>query len=72
MGCSRERFSFGGPCHVVGVGKGETALVFLGQLGSQGNTEPMPKPLIVEADGGERLDGDVSQRQLSSHRDDEV
>ena len=26
----------------------------------------------VEADGGERLDGGMSQCQLSSHRDDEV
>ena len=30
------------------------------------------KPLMVEADGGERLDGGVSQCQLSSDRDDEV
>ena len=30
------------------------------------------KPPIVEADGGERLDGGVSQCQLSSHHDDEV
>ena len=32
----------------------------------------MLKPPVVEADGGERLDGGVSQCQLSSHRDDEV
>ena len=32
----------------------------------------MLKPSVVEVDGGERLDGNVSQRQLSSHRDDEV
>ena len=29
-------------------------------------------PPVVEVDGGERLDGGVSQCQLSSHRDDEV
>ena len=68
----RERFSSGEPRHVVGVGKGEVALVLPGWLGSQGDTELALKPLVVEADGGERLDGDVSQRQLSSHRDDEV
>ena len=32
----------------------------------------MLKPPIVEADGGERLDGGVNQCQLSSHRADEV
>ena len=31
----------------------------------------MLKPPVVAADGGERLDGGVSQCQLSSHRDDE-
>ena len=30
------------------------------------------KPPIVEANGGERLDGGVSQCQLSSHYDEEV
>ena len=30
------------------------------------------KPPIAGADGGERLDGEMGQRQLSSHRDDEV
>ena len=40
--------------------------------GSKGDAEPALKPPIVEADGGERLDGGVGQRQLSSHRDDEV
>ena len=32
----------------------------------------MLKPPVVKADGGERLDGGVSQCQLSSYRDDEV
>ena len=41
-------------------------------LGSQGDTELVLKPPVVEVDGGERLDGGVSQCQLSSHRDDEV
>ena len=60
------------PHHVIGVGKGEVALVLHGLLGSKGDTELVLKPLVVEADGGERLDGGVSQCQLSSHRDDEV
>ena len=42
------------------------------QLGSKGDAGLVLKPPVVEADGGERLDGDVCQRQLSSHRDDEV
>ena len=41
-------------------------------LGSEGDAELAPEPLVVEADGGERLDGDMSQDQLSSHHDDEV
>ena len=32
----------------------------------------MLKPPVVEADGGERLDDNMGQRQLSSHRDNEV
>ena len=43
-----------------------------GWLGSQGDAELVLKPRIVETDGGERLDGGVSQCQLSSHCDDEV
>ena len=54
------------------MGEGEAALVIPGLLGSQGDTELALKPLIVEANGGERLDGGMSQRQLSSDRDDEV
>ena len=41
-------------------------------LGSKGDTGLVLKPPVGEADGGERLDGGVGQRQLSSHRDDEV
>ena len=59
------------PRHVVVVGKGEAALVLPGLLGSKGDTKLALKPLVVEADGGERLDGGVSQCQLSPHRDDE-
>ena len=59
-------------CYVIGVGKGEATLGLSGLLGSEGDAELAPKPLMVEADGGERLDGGVSQRQLSSHHDDEV
>ena len=68
----REGSSSGKPCHVVGVGKGEAALVLPRLLGSKGDTKLALKPLMVEVDGGERLDGGVSQCQLSSHRDDEV
>ena len=68
----REGSSSGKSCHVIGVGKGEVALVFPGLLGSQRDTKLVLKPLVVEADGGERLDGGMSQCQLSSHRDDEV
>ena len=46
-------------------------LVLPGLLGSKGDAELAPKPLVVEADGGERLEGGVRPYQLSSHRDDE-
>ena len=57
---------------VVGIGKGEVALVLPRLLGFKGDTELALKPFVVEADGGERLDGGVSQCQLSSHCDAEV
>ena len=50
----------------------ERVMVLPRLLGSKGDTELVLKPLVVEADGGERLDGGVSQCQLSSHRVDEV
>ena len=68
----REGSSSRKPRHVVGVGEGEAAPVLPGLLGSKGDTKLALKPLVVEADGGERLDGGVSQCQLSSHHDDEV
>ena len=68
----REESSFRKPRHVIGIGKGEAVLDLPGLLGSKGDPEPALKPLMVEADGGERLDGGMSQCQLSSHRDDEV
>ena len=58
-------------CHVV-IGKDEATLVLPGLLGSKGDTELAPKPLVVEADGGERLDGGVHPYQLSSHRDEKI
>ena len=61
----------GAPCRVFRR-EGEAARVPPGRLGSKRDTGLAPKPPVVEADGGERLDGGVSQRQLSSHRDDEV
>ena len=48
------------------------AQVLPGRLGSRGDAGLALKPPVVEADGGERLDGGMGQRQLSSHRDDEV
>ena len=59
-------------CHIVIVGKGEATLVLPGLLGSKGDAELVPKPLVVEADGGERSDGGVRPYQLSSHRDNEI
>ena len=52
-------------CHVVVVGKGEATLVLPRLLGSEGDAEPVPKPLVVEDDGGERMDGGVRLYQLS-------
>ena len=59
-------------CHVVIVGKGEATLALPGLLGSKGDAELAPKPLVVEDDGGERLDGGVRPYKLSSHHDDEI
>ena len=68
----REGFSSSEPRHDVGIREGEVARVLPRWLGSQGDAELALEPPIVEADGGERLDGGVSQCQLSSHRDDKV
>ena len=62
----------GRSCHVVIVGKGEATLVLPGLLGSKGDAVLAPKTFMVEAGGGERLDGGVHPYQLSSHRDDEI
>ena len=61
----------GAPCGVFWR-EGEAAWVLPRWLGSKGDTGPALKPPIVEANGGERLDGGMGQRQLSSDRDDEV
>ena len=66
----REHY-WGAPCGVF-YREGEAARVLPRWLGSEGDTGLALKPPIVEVDGGERLDGDVGQRLLSSHRDDEV
>ena len=52
--------------------EGEAARVLPGRLGSEGDTELVLKPPVAGANGGERLDGEMGQRQLSSHRDNEV
>ena len=62
----------GRSCHVVVVGKGEATLVLSGLLGSKGDAELAPKPLVVEDDGGERLDGGLRPYQLSSQCNDEI
>ena len=59
-------------CHVIVAGKGEATLVLPRLLGSEGDTELAPKPLVVEDDGGERLDGGVYSYQLSPHRNDKI
>ena len=61
----------GAPCEVFWR-EGEAARVLPGRPGSEGDIGLALKPPVVEADGGERLDGGVGQRQLSSHRGDEV
>ena len=48
----RKGFSSSQPRHVVGVGKGEAALVLPGLLEPKGGAELAPKPLVVEVDGG--------------------
>ena len=62
----------GRSCHVVIVGKGKATLVLPGLLGSKGDAEQAPRPLVVEDDGGERLDDGLCPYQLSSHREDEI
>ena len=68
----REVPLFRRSCHVIVVGKGEATLVLPRLQGSKGDAELVPKLLVVEDDGGERLDGGVCSYQLSSHRDDEI
>ena len=63
---------FGRSCHIIIVGKGKAMLVLPELLGSKGDAELAPTLLVVEDDGGERLDGGVRPYQLSSHRDDEI
>ena len=68
---TEQKHRWGAPCRVFRR-EGEVAWVLPGWLGSEGDTGLALKPPVVEADGGERLDGGVGQHQLSSHRDDEV
>ena len=68
---TERKHLWGAPCGVF-QREGEAAWVLPGWLGSKGDIGLVLKPPIVEADGGERLDGEMGQRQLSSHRDDEV
>ena len=72
MALWREVPLSGRSCHVIVVGEGEVTLVLPGLLGSKGDAELAPKPLVVEANGGERLDGGVLPYQLSPHHNDEI
>ena len=62
----------GRSCHVVVAGSGKVMLVLTGLLGSEGDAELEPKPLMVEGGRGERPDGGVRPYQLSPHRNDEI
>ena len=68
----REVPLFRRSCNVIVVGKGEATLVLPRLLGSKGEAELAPTLIVVEDDGGERLDGGLRPYQLSSHRDDEI
>jgi len=61
----------GAPCGAFRR-EGDAAQGLLGRLGSKGDVELALKPLVAEVGGGERLDGRVGQRQLSSQCDNEV
>ena len=52
--------------------EGEAVQVLPRRLWSKGEAGLALKPPVVEVDGGERLDGHVGQRQLSSQCDNEV
>ena len=62
----------GRSCHIIVVGKGDATLVLPGLQGSKGDAELVPTLIVVEHDGGERLDGGLRPYQLSFHRDDEI
>ena len=68
----RELALSGRSCHVVVAGRGEVTLVLRGLLGSEGDAELAPKPLMVKGGGGERPNGGVRPYQLSPHRNDEI
>ena len=70
--CSGEVPVFERLCHIIVVGKGEATLVLPGLLGSRGDAELAPTLLVVEDDGGERLDGGLRPYQLSPHREGKI
>ena len=61
----------GAPCGAFRR-EGEAAWGLPGWLGSKGDAGLALKPPVAGADGRERLDGEMGQRQLSSHHDDKV
>ena len=68
---TKQKRHRGAPCKAFWR-DGEAAWGLPGRLGSKGDTGLALKPPVAGADGGERLDGEMGQRQLSSHCDDEV
>ena len=61
----------GAPCGAFWR-EGEVAWGLPRRLGSKGDAGLALNPPVAGADGGERLDGEMGQCQLSSNRDDEV
>ena len=68
---TEQKRRWGTPCGVFRR-EGEATWILPRWLGSEGDAGLALKPPIARADGGERLDGEMGQHQLSSHRDDEV
>ena len=68
---TERKCCWGAPCGVFWR-EGEVVQVLPGRLGFEGDAGPALKPPVAGADGGERLDGEMGERQLSSHCDDEV
>ena len=60
---TKRKHHRGAPCRVF-QREGEVARVLPRRLRSKGDARLALKPPVVEADGGERLDGGVGERSL--------